>query len=339
MAGVAVLMVIRSDWPLVTTLISVSFFLLVGCELIPKTIAIRSAELWTTRLLPLTLAIQPVLRPIQRIAQSTNERLLARLIPSSMTPNTKVTEEDYQELLELGTQSGALDNAEKEIIQAIVSLDKKTVGDVMTPKARIVSISNKLSPKEMKTAALKHRHTRLLIKDETTSRIEGVLDAQSFLLSPSSEVKPSIEFPTFIPESMNAWELLVNFQKDKRRLAVVVDEYGETAGLVTNENLLESIMGPIFESQSRVETKIERLDKGLWKVGGLTPVREFAKHYPAIGSMPEIETMGGLYVTLAAHIPRSPVPVRFRGLRIIPQRLTPTRVDELIVERITSRRK
>ena len=302
--------------------------------MIPKTIAVRLPERWALSLLRPTLWIQKLLRPIHLIAQRTNESILNRLIPHSIQPQGRPTEEDYQELVKLGAQTGTLDEEEKEIILEIISLDEKTATDVMTPKGQIATIPQGLDPESTLKAAKAHRHTRLLIQQEDGQQIIGVLDAQSLILDPQADLETLMEVPTFIPETMNLRDLFNSFQKDRRRLAVVLDEYGETAGIVTAEDILEEITGPVYDRDREGQTKIERIGQNQWRISGLVTIEDFSRKCHNIGHVEEVDTMGGLLATLIAHIPDSAQSTTFRGLRLSTHRASQRRIEEILVERI-----
>ena len=236
--GIAVLMVLRGTWPAGATVLGVGILLLMGCEVVPKTIAGRLPERFARSLLKPTAILQPLLRPVHRIAQRVNEHILSALIPSSLTPHTQPTDEDYQELVELGAQTGTLDEEEKEIILEIISLDQKSVGEIMTPRTQLATVAFRDPTSTLLEAAIKARHTRLLLQNDDTQQIVGVLNAQNLILNPDGDIDSLMEMPTYIPESMNLWNLFISFQKQRQRLAVVLDEYGETAGVVTVEQFL-----------------------------------------------------------------------------------------------------
>lgn len=338
--GVATLMVLRSAWPAGISFFVIGLLLLIGCEVIPKTIAGRLPERWTLKLLKPTVTFQNVLRPIHLLAQRLNERILAKLPSANLTPKTPATDEDYHELIELGAQSGTLDQEEKEIILEIVSLDSKTVGDVMTPKGQIATIPNGLSSDQMLSAANRFQHRRLVVQDEDLpeAQIIGVVDVLSLMLKPKADIKALMKVPTFIPESMNLWELFIQFQQQKGRLAVVLDEYGETAGIITLEDILDEIMGPIFNPEANARTSIETLGPGRWRVSGTTPIDTFSTQCVPLQSIQEIDTMGGLLATLLAHIPSQPAATEYRGLRFTVEHASARQIQHLIVERLSNKR-
>ena len=336
--GVSILMVLRSEWLAWVTFPATGLLLLLGCELIPKTLAVRLPERWAISLLRPVAWLQKFLRPIHLIAQKTNETILRMIIPDSVKRQNQATEEDYHELVKLGAQTGTLDEDEKEIILEILSLDEKLVRDIISPKSQMATIPWGIKAPEMIKAATKFRHSRLLLQDENGIDIVGVLDAQSLLLNPSANVESLMEVPTFIPETMNLQELFASFQDHRRRLAVVLDEYGEITGVVTIEDILEEIMGPVFDPTADELSKIQRLSPNRWQVSGLTTIEDFTREYEMMGTIPEINTMGGLMASLLAHIPTSTVQVDYRGLRLTAHRTGERRIEELTVEKLPSER-
>ena len=142
-------------------------------------------------------------------------------------------------------QQGTLAESEKEIILQIISLDQRMVRDVMRPRAGMACISDDAPVEEMIAAAKKFKHRRLPIYDETPDTIVGILNTRALLLDPQIDLADAIEFPSFVPETMNLLQLFQSLQKQQRGLAIVLDEFGGTAGIVTMEDILGQIVGKI----------------------------------------------------------------------------------------------
>ncbi len=333
MVGPTLVMIFYGNWHPWVALPTIGFSILILCEVVPKTLALRLPDEWTRYLIGPTVTAHRILQPIHGIAQRINEAILNHIIPAGFRPQSQTTDEDYQELLELGTQAGTLDPEEKEIILEIISLDSKKVGEVMTPRTQIASISNTLNPQEMLAAASLHRHTRLLIHAETEDEIKGVLDARALILNPETPPHELMEEPKFVPESMNLWELFVSFQNQPEKLAVVLDEYGGVAGLITVEDILEEVMGPLFQETDPEDTKVEALGHDRWLVGGLVPVEEFQLQCPAFRALESVDTVGGHMSTLLGRIPQSAETVQHGGLKFTARTLEKTRIKTIIVER------
>jgi len=324
--------VLLGHWPVELTLPSVAIFILVGCEVLPKTLAVRAPELWALQVARPMLVVRETTGWLQRLFQRLNEGLLRMLVGRVARPQAAVADEEYQELVELAFQQGTLAKSEKELILQIVSLDRKTVKDVMKPRSQMAAISDELSVEEMIEAAKKFKHRRLPIYDETPDTIVGVLNTRALLLDPNVDLAEAIEFPSFVPVSMNLLQLLKSLQRQQRGLAIAVDEFGGTAGLVTLEDILEEVVGHIRREDERAGFVAEKLSEGRWRVSGAMRLDDFRREYPELGDVPDVDTMGGLLVSVAEVVPATGEAVFFRGLKLTAQVVDERRVRELLVE-------
>src|SRR5881392_4226733 len=180
----------------------------------------------------------------------------------------------------------------------------------------MAAISDDLSIEEMIAAARKHKHRRLPIYDETPDTIVGILNTRALLLDPQIDLADAIEFPSFVPESMNLLQLLKSLQRQQRGLAIVLDEFGGTAGIVTMEDILEELIGRIRSEKEPEGLVMEKLAPGKWRVSGTLRLDDFRREYPTLGEVPEVETMGGLLVSLAEVVPNPGDSATFRGLKL-----------------------
>lgn len=324
--------VLLGQWPVVYTLPAVAVFLLLGCEVLPKTLAIRSPEPWALRVAGPMWFLRETTGWLQRFFQRFNETLLRLMVRTVSRAVAPPADAEYQELVEMGFQQGTLAKSEKEIILQIINLDQKTAKDVMKPRSQMAVISDELSVEEMIEAARKFKHPRLPIYDETPDTIVGVLNTRALLLDPAVDLAEAIEFPSFVPESMNLLQLLKSLQRQQRGLAIVVDEFGGTAGLVTLEDIMEEVVGSIHDEPGPTGFVFERLGEGRWRVSGRMRVDDFRREYPGLGEVTDVDTMGGLMVLLAEVVPAMGDSVTFRGLKLTAQWVEERRVRELIVE-------
>jgi CBS domain containing-hemolysin-like protein len=309
------------------------FVILAGCEVLPKTLAVRSPEKWSLRVARPMLWLQSISRPAQRLSQALNDLLLRRVLARTAKPQVVATEEDYRELLELAAQQGTLAVREKEIIFEIIGMDRRTAADVMTPRSQMACIPDDLTVEQMLAEARRLRHRHLPMYDETPDTIVGVLDTKALLLDPGVDLADAIEFPSFVPESMNLLKLFIALQRQHRGIAIVVDEFGGTAGVVTMEDILEEVVGEIRDEGEEERLVMERIAPGKWRASGAVTVRDFRRECPDIGDVPEVETMGGLVTMLFNVVPATGESVNFRGLK-----LTATRADERAVREVTIER-
>ena len=332
MLAMALWMALADHWPFWSTIAGLLILILFVCEVLPKTLAVRRPELWVVRVATPLFFFQKLTLPLRWLAQKLNEFLLGVAVPKSIQPQIALTDADYQELLELATQQGALAQSEKEIILQIISLDQRTAKDVMQPRSRMACISDESTIEEMLAAARRFKHRRLPMYDETPDTIVGILNTRVLLLNPQVDLADAIEFPSFVPESMNLLQLLKSLQRQKRGLAMVLDEFGGTAGLVTLEDILGGLMGSSRGEVDGGGFVLEKLAPGRWRVSGSMQLDDFRREHPALGEVPEVETMGGLLTHLIGVVPGPGESATFCGLKLTAQVTDDRRVRELAVE-------
>ena len=329
----ALRMVFDAGWAFgLTMLVMAAGVLLVG-EVLPKTLAVRQPERWAVRVAWSLLIFRRITKPFYRAAQWTNAAILKRAAASS-TPPAAVTEAEYQELLELAWQQGTLEESEREIILQIISLDRRTARDMMRPRAGMVAISDEATVEEMLAAARKYKHRRIPIYDETPDTIVGILNTRPLLLDPKIDLAEAIEFPSFVPESMNLLLLFRALQKQQRGLAIVLDEFGSTVGLVTMEDILGGIVGKIRVATEPQGFVLEKLSPGHWRVNGTMRLEDFRREFPLLPDMAEVETMGGLLTHLLGVVPMAGETATFANLKFTAQVADERRVRELLVQQV-----
>ena len=319
----------------VWVLAGVAVFILVGCEILPKSLAVRAPEQWALRVAGPMRVVLGAAGWLEKLFRRLNELLLRVFVRGAVRPLPVPTDDEYKELVELAVQQGTLGQSEKEIILQIISLDRKTVRDVMLPRSQMAAISDELSIEEMMEAARKSRHRRLPIYDETPDTIVGVLNTQALLLDPHSNLEEAMEFPSFVPDGMNLLQLLKSLERQQRGMAIVLDEFGGTAGLVTVEDILQEVLGRMpDESAAEAGFVMERLGAGRWRVSGTARVSDFRREHGELGDVATVDTMGGLLVSLLEVVPAAGESAVFRGLRLTAQAVEDRRVKELLVETV-----
>jgi len=334
MLATALWMALQGRWPLAATVAGLFVLILFGCEVLPKTMAVRKAEQWALRVARPLLFVQSSAMPLRRVAQSINSAILKRFIPQSIQPHRSLTDADYQELLEMAYQQGTLGASEKEIILQIISLDRRTAREVMRPRSQMAAIPDDLSIEDMIAAARKHKHRRLPMYDETPDTIVGILHTRALLLDPQIDLAEAIEFPSFVPEGMNLLQLLKSLQRQQRGLAIVLDEFSGTAGMVTMEDILEEMIGKIRDEVESESFVMEKTGPGRWRVSGSLRLDDFRREYLPLGDVLEVETMGGLLISLLEVVPSQGDSAMFRGLKLTAHVTDERRVRELLVEAV-----
>lgn len=320
------------------TVIGTFALILFGCEVGPKTLAVRMPEEWAIRLAhPLSIYVRS-LSPLLRVVQRAVDKAVRTIVPKSFTPMAPATDADYQELLDLAFQQGTLGQSEKEIILEIISLDQQTVGDVMSSRSQMTAIPYDLSTEELTAVAREHKHTRLPLYRGDADTIVGVLNTRNLLLSPDVDLEDAVEVPSFVPESMNLLTLFQSLQRQRRGMAIVVDEYGGTAGVVTVQDILEEMIGKIRSEGETPGMMLEHLGPGSWRVKGEMLIEEFRREHPQLPEREDVDTLSGLFVALHEVVPNEGETTRCGELRMTATEVTERRVLELEIVRLGANR-
>jgi len=332
MLAISLWMGLAGRWPLWWTLVVVLLLSLFVGEVLPKIFAVRRPEAWARRVAHPLAWLLRVTRGVHRLAQRLNRGLMAVTIPASVKPQVALTDADYRELVEFAFQQGNLAQAARDIILQIVNLDRRTVKEVMRPRAKMAAIGDDLTLEEMIVVARKAKFRRLPMFDETPDTIVGILNTRALLLDPNVDLSEAIEFPSFVPETMNLLQLFKSLQRQRRGMAIVVDEFGGVAGLVTMEDILTELVGKFHHAVEASGFVMEKLGPGRWRVNGTMRLDDFRREFPELPEVPGTETMGGLLAKLLDVIPSTGEAATFRGLKLTAHSVDDRRVREVLVE-------
>ncbi|HEX2926298.1 MAG TPA: hemolysin family protein [Ruminiclostridium sp.] len=302
--------VIRSISLIIITII-LSYFTLVFGELIPKRLAMQKAEaLSGIAVGPLTF-LSRVTNPFVRfLTFSTNFFIKIFGGNPAGGDSEKVTEEEIRMMMEVGEERGVIQDTEKEMIDNIFEFDNKHVSEIMTHRTNIAGIPADSDLEYVLYVMNRDKYTRVPVYNENIDNIVGILHVKDLLEFTQNhekgfDLKKISRSPYFVPESKRTDELFKEMQKNKVHLAVVIDEYGGTAGIVTIEDLLEEIVGNIFDEYDIEQKDVEYLENGAYIFDGaisLDKVREVLDEELPVD---EFDTLGGFILDLLGRIPKS----------------------------------
>ena len=322
--------------------IILSYFTLVLGELVPKRIAMQK-PLEVARVTSLVVhAIATVMRPVIWLLSVSTNGMLRLLRLKTEAEDETVSEDEIRMMVDLGEEKGAIDTDEKEWIQNVFDFNDVSVCDAMTRTPDVEAISLEDSKDEILALIRETGLSRYPVYDEDINDIVGILNARDFLLA-LGEGKPCdvaslMRKPYCVPESIRADQLFKDMQHNKVHIAVVIDEYGEMAGVITIEDLLEQIVGNIYDEFDPEEPEdIIKINDNLWRVHGSTRVEDLAEALDM--ELPEDEdydTVGGMVFSCLHTIPQDgdTLEVEVNGLRIHVKRIEDRRVEEALVEKL-----
>jgi CBS domain containing-hemolysin-like protein len=231
-------------------------FLLVFCEIAPKSLALRFNERIALTLSGPVRAVTIALRPIVAVL-TVLATLLVRTAARGAVPGPFVTEEELRMLVVMGEQQGVVEQEERQMMMGVLEMTDKAVREIMVPRVDVVAVEADKTIAEVIEIIVEHGHSRIPVYEETMDNIVGVVYAKDLLRhhdkDPGEPVKALVREAYFTPESKKVGELLHDMQVRKVHIAIVVDEYGGTAGIVTMEDLFEEIVGPIRDEYDLAE--------------------------------------------------------------------------------------
>src|ERR1700676_161391 len=321
-----------------STLVMAVLLLLFG-EIIPKTVAVAGNERWAVRLAPILARIVWLLTPIDNAFLFVTNAIVRLFGVSPIARGPFVTEDDIRNLVNVGAEQNVLEEEEREMIHSIIQFGDTIVREVMTPRLEMVAIEVSSSARRALDLIIAEGYSKLPVYEETIDNVVGVVHDRELLVSlangalSNTRLRDLMRPIVVVPESKRVLELLREMQRGKFSPAVVVDEYGGTAGLVTMEDLLEEIVGEIRDEHDEGEEEPIRVisdDEAVIDAG--TNIEDVNAHLGLHLPHEDFETIGGLTVGLFGRLPHDGEEVeagdgirlkidRTRGRRILSVRL------------------
>jgi CBS domain containing-hemolysin-like protein len=315
-----------------------TILLFVLAEVSPKTYVIQHTDRAALRLAPLIVALGTVFDPLARaLIKIANVIIPGRGLPEGPF----ATEEDIKAMAEVASDEKEIEEEEKELIHSIFEFGDTVVREVMTPEPDIVALDVNSSLDEVLDTVVRHGFSRIPVYRERRDDIVGIVYAKDVLREihalgdRARPLEQLIRKPHFVPESKKVADLLRDMQREKFHVAIVVDEFGAVAGLVTLEDLLEEIVGEIVDEYDREEPQVEPAGDGRYRVNARLPVDELNELLDAELPNEEWDTVGGLMMGILGRLPAQGEPVEFQDLRFTAERVQGRRISKVLVEKRT----
>ncbi|MDP1808248.1 MAG: hemolysin family protein [Actinomycetota bacterium] len=316
----------------------VTLAIFIYAEMIPKTLAVNNPErvallvvkpvMWMTRI------VYPLAYIFIRIAN-----FFVKILGGKIARRPFVTEEEIKMMVSVGAEEAAIEEEEKEMIHSIFEFGDTIVREVMVPRPDMVAVESKATVEEVLDLIIKVGHSRIPIYEETIDNVAGLVYAKDLLIylnrakpgQAAAVLKKLMRPAYFVPETKRVSELLKEMQQKKSHMAIVLDEYGGTAGLVTIEDLLEEIVGEIFDEYDLEEAMIEVLSTDVYRIDGRAAMDEVSEllgvDLPDYGG----ETIGGFVYDLVGHIPVPGEVVEYNNLRFEVDKVIGRRISKIVV--------
>ena len=286
--------------------IILSYFTLVFGELVPKRMALQKSYEWAKMACGVIRGMAFVLRPVIWLLSVSVNGVLRLLHMKVEAEEENVTEDEIRMMVDLGGEKGAIDEDEQEWIQNVFDFGDSSVRESMTPRSDMDALDIESTDEEILEMIQETGRSRFPVYEESVDTILGILNVRDYLLDRNAGKKTSLKDllrpAYFVPETMKADNLFKEMQKEKVHIAVVVDEYGGTEGIITMEDLLEEIVGNIYDEFDKAE---QPEGENQWRIAGSTPISTLVDdlELPRPES-DDYDTLGGLIVTRLNAIPK-----------------------------------
>jgi len=305
-------------------------------EVLPMTLAVehpRRFSAWVSR--PVGW-LSAVLWPL-RVALGGLTALTLRLVGSERRPGEpEISEDELRTLVDVGAREGVVDRTEREMIHKVFELEDTLVRTVMVPRPDMFCLDVTTPPAALLDRLREQLHSRVPVFEQTIDQIIGVLYTKDLLphlrgLPPDFDLRAHLHPPYFVPETKRADALLKEFQAKKIHLAIVVDEYGGTAGVVTLEDLLEELVGEIRDEFDEEERLIQKIDARTFRVSGKLPVDELNTVAGLKIANESFDTVGGWVLDLFGRVPHKGEKKDAGDVIVTVEKVQRTRVVEVLV--------
>ena len=297
--------VVWQNISIVLITIILSYFTLIFGELVPKRIAMENAEVFSKFSISIISALAKVMSPFVKFLTWSTD-VVSKLFGVKKESEETVTEEEIRMMVDVGQEKGTINNDEKEMINNVFELNDKEVSEIMIHRTEMFALEDTMSVSEVSKKLIEgeYRYSRIPVYNEDIDNIEGILYIKELLRANSNvKIKKLLKDTLFIPESKRINEVFKEMQKNKIHMAIVVDEYGGTAGLVTMEDILEEIVGDIYDEYDPIEEKYEKIDENTFVVDGQISIYDFEKLVGVKNIETECDTLSGYLMELMDRVP------------------------------------
>lgn len=259
---------------MVVVTILLSYFNLVFGELVPKRIALQKAEQFSLFAVRPIYVISKVMSPFIRLLSLSTNGVLRLFGMKTENLEEEVSEEEIRSMLQTGRESGVFNKIEEQMIKSIFLFDDKKAREIMIPRQDMVTIDIAQPMNKILHKILNTRHSRIPVYEGEADNIIGILSMKDFTIEMSRtdlediDIRTILQKPYFIPENKKTDDLFLEMQKNNRKMAVLIDEYGGVTGLVTMEDLIEEIVGDIYDEYEEAKPQLTELEPFVFRVSG-----------------------------------------------------------------------
>ena len=317
---------------------AMTILLFVFAEVTPKTFAVQYTDLVALRLAPIVVGITVAIGPVAKfLIKFANVIMPGKGLPQGPF----VTEQEIRAMAEMASEEEVIEEGEKELIHSIFEFGDTLVREVMVPRPDIVAAPINSSMRQILDLVLRHGFSRIPVYRNTLDEIVGVVYAKDLLrhLHAGKENVPLdtiMREPFFVPETKKIDDLLREMQARRVHIAIVTDEYGSVAGLVTIEDLLEELVGEIADEYDREEPQIEPVDEQTYRVNGRLSIDDVNELLDVKLPHEEWDTVAGLMNELLGAVPTQGETVTYDNITLTAEKVQGRRIAKILIRKVAS---
>ncbi|UCH26761.1 MAG: HlyC/CorC family transporter [Trueperaceae bacterium] len=315
-----------------------TLLVLIFGEITPKSFAVHNAVAFSRLVIRPVYVLSVVLYPVGLFFTWVTSSVL-RLFRLEPVTNPLLTENELRLMLRSAGETGVIEAQEEEMIKGVIDLEETVVREVMTPRVEMVAIQEEANLEELSQLVTEHGFSRLPVYGDTIDHIDGVVYARDllpYLQKPESLVdtrcRELMTPPYYVPETLSVLSLLRDMRIRKNHMAIVVDEFGGTSGLVTLEDIIEEITGEIYDETDTVEEdEIKVLEDGRYRIQGSVHLEEVARELEiTFNGEGEYDTLAGFLIDVFGYIPQVGEALNHQGVRFVIKQADQRRIIEVL---------
>jgi len=322
--------VAMADWAAVAVWVLPLLIVVLCGEVLPKLAALGMAERWATTAAPALVVLRRGLSPAVRVINKVAVAPLTRMLAPRAAAGQNITADELGALLDLTARRGIIDHQANALLQEILDLTDIRVAEVMVPRVDVICYDVDSPPAGLVQLIRRTHLRRIPVYERDPGQMIGIVHAKRLLVQPATPLRQLVVKVPFLPEAANLERALVQLRVRRSQIAIVVDEYGGTAGIVTLEDILEQIVGDLpDEHEAAAAPLVERTGEGVYAIDGDLPIHEWAEAFEIDLGGRKVSTVGGFVTSLLGHIPAAGDEAEYGNLRFRVLSMRGRRVDKL----------
>ena len=317
-----------------------SYITLVFGELIPKRLALRSSEKIALFSIEIIVAISKIFSPFVKFLTFSTNIVLSILRMKDDNLEEKVSKEEIRSLVEVGREHGIINEVEKEMIENIIEFDEKIAREIMIPRTKVFLVDKNITIEELFAKKEIGRYSRIPVYDGEADNIIGVLLTKELMMEAYKKgfenvvLSDILQEAYFVPETKNVNELFNELQVEKKHIAMLIDEYGGFSGIVTLEDLIEEVMGNIYDEYDTDDSSIKKLSADKYLINGELFLNDINDYFHIELDSKHYDTLSGLLIENIGYIPEDNEdipPIVIDNMIFKPQRVKDKKIEKILL--------